>query len=271
MLQDIHVLLIEDDPYARDLMTLLLTRDWRTRVVGEVADDQDLLHFLSDNMTPVDVVVLDTEIPWDPEWLYMVIDKIRSQENPPLILYLGTVPNVELLKYIVNDREFGGYALKSELLYTLATGIARVANGEHIVTSGINRAALVNRIPLPEDTLILDGTKVMMDFSARESEIVRLGILLNLTHRDVADELTVTPKWVAEVVSNAYGKLGMREIVSGEISLQDYTDDPTIISRWHSVLCPQHNGKNTNGNGRKPPWISTLAYHLLTIPEVAEA
>ena len=38
MAKDIQVLIIEDDPYARDLMTLLLTRDWRTHVIGEIAD-----------------------------------------------------------------------------------------------------------------------------------------------------------------------------------------------------------------------------------------
>ena len=34
MLRDIHVILIEDDLYARDYMAILLRRDWRTRVVG---------------------------------------------------------------------------------------------------------------------------------------------------------------------------------------------------------------------------------------------
>jgi len=38
MHKDIPVLLNENDPYARDLMALLLTRDWRTRVVVDLSD-----------------------------------------------------------------------------------------------------------------------------------------------------------------------------------------------------------------------------------------
>ena len=41
MAKDIQVLIIEDDPYARDLMTLLLTRDWRTHVIGEIANQHE--------------------------------------------------------------------------------------------------------------------------------------------------------------------------------------------------------------------------------------
>ena len=42
MPKDIRVLIVEDDPYARDMMSLGLTRDWRTRVVGEVPNKGDL-------------------------------------------------------------------------------------------------------------------------------------------------------------------------------------------------------------------------------------
>jgi len=45
MAKDIQVLIIEDDPYARDLMTLLLTRDWRTHVVGEIQGQHELHDF----------------------------------------------------------------------------------------------------------------------------------------------------------------------------------------------------------------------------------
>ena len=38
MPKDLYVLLIEDDPFARDLMSMLMSRDWRTRVIGELVD-----------------------------------------------------------------------------------------------------------------------------------------------------------------------------------------------------------------------------------------
>ena len=69
MAKDIQVLIIEDDPYARDLMTLLLTRDWRTRVIGEIANQHELRDFIEEFHPPVDVVIVDTEIPGEPDRL----------------------------------------------------------------------------------------------------------------------------------------------------------------------------------------------------------
>ena len=67
MQKDIRVLIVEDDPYARDLMSLLLTRDWRTRVIGEASGKQELIEFLDQPQTNVDILILDTEIPGEPE------------------------------------------------------------------------------------------------------------------------------------------------------------------------------------------------------------
>ena len=53
MAKDIQVLIIEDDPYARDLMALLLTRDWRTRVIGEIANEHELRDFTDDARAPI--------------------------------------------------------------------------------------------------------------------------------------------------------------------------------------------------------------------------
>ena len=46
MQKDIRVLIVEDDPYARDLMALLLTRDWRTQVIGELGKKEEVIDFL---------------------------------------------------------------------------------------------------------------------------------------------------------------------------------------------------------------------------------
>jgi len=70
MAKDIRVLIIEDDPYAQDLMSLLLTRDWRTRVVAEVSNKTELEEFLDQGDSRIDVVVVDVEIPGRPELPY---------------------------------------------------------------------------------------------------------------------------------------------------------------------------------------------------------
>jgi len=78
MQKDIRVLIVEDDPYARDLMSLLLTRDWRTRVIGEATGKQELIDFLDQPGTNVDILILDTEIPGEPELLKVLPRAINS-------------------------------------------------------------------------------------------------------------------------------------------------------------------------------------------------
>ena len=238
-----------------------------TGVLVRADDDIGLRRLLSENLKPIDVIILDTEIPGDPEWPLRAIDKIRKLEKPPSVLYLATSPNKEIFENIVKHPEFGGYAIKSEILYGLGTGVAQIAHGKHVFTPSTVKTALEARITLPDNSIVIDGTKNLSYFTQRESQIVRLGVLLNQAQRDVADELVVSPEWVSEVVSKAYGKLGLREILSGEVSLDTYFDDPSILERWESVIHPG-NAKHDDGHKRKTPWMSTLAYHLLTIPDV---
>ncbi|MDH3943190.1 MAG: hypothetical protein OEV06_03750, partial [Anaerolineae bacterium] len=114
---------------------------------------------------------------------------------------------------------------------------------------------------------VIDGAKPVAKFTPRETEIIRLGLLFNLTHRDVADELVVSPIWVSEVISNAYEKLGLRELVSGEFPVEEVFEDPAVAERIHSLLARP--SKTPGGKQlRKTPWVSTLAFHMLTVPEV---
>ena len=263
--KDIRVLLFEDDPYSRDLMTMLLTRDWRTRVVGEAgAGDELHQHFSLAGM--VDVVVLDTEITQNPRLPQEVRSYAARLPTPPVILYTGTQPNEDLLRDGLDDH-FGGYLLKTEILYSLATAVSLAAGGHPVVTPRILHFAQEREIPLPKGTLILDGTQPVQRFSRRESEIIRLGILFNLAQRDMADELVVSREWTSEIMSKIYEKLGIRDIVANEVSLDEYFEDPAIKERFQSILNRASKGSVAE-RVRKAPWISTLAFHLLTRPGV---
>jgi len=262
MSKDIRVLIIEDDPYARDLMSLLLTRDWRTRVVGEVAGEGDLALFLRDEMQKVDVVILDTEIPGEPDIPSKLAAITQKIPVPPRILYTGTLAKREILAEVLNGN-CSGYILKQDILYALGAAVALVVAGSPVVTSGIQKIA--GRYALPNGTLVLDGSKLTTNFSRRENELIRLGIVFNLAIRDIADELVLGAGWVSEIVSTIYRKLGVREILTGEVPLDLYFTDEAVLER-----CKEITKRSTTGKLRKAPWMSTLAFHLLTVPEINE-
>ena len=263
MPKDIHVLIIEDDPYARDLMSLLLTRDWRTRVVGEVADQYELERFLTDERhPPVDVVILDTEIPGEPEMPFVLSRMLGGLPSTPHILYTATQPSGSVLNRLVQG-DFGGYILKSELLYALGSAVAAVARGEMVITPGVR--PLVVRYPAEREFRIFRGRHISDLFTRRESDLVRLSLIFNLSIRDMADELVLSPEWVSEIISGIYKKLGLREILAGEVQLEDYFDDPIVLERCREITTRSQT-RLADGRLRKAPWMSTLAFHLLTRP-----
>lgn len=266
MPKDIHVVVVEDDPYARDLMSLLLTRDWRTRVVGEFAEEAELSLFLGDEMQKVDVVVIDTEIPGDPEFPTRLAAITQRRLKPPKILYTGTKVDLDILHEAIHAG-CSGYILKHESLYALSSAVAWVATGQCVITPGIQHAS--QRLAFPNGTLILDGRKCASNFSQREAEIVRLGIIFNLAIRDISDELVLGAGWVSEVISTIYRKLGVREILTGEVPLDMYFSDEAVLTHYRDII-KRAKSKHDIGKLRKAPWMSTLAFHLLTVPEVVE-
>ncbi|MFN2235874.1 MAG: response regulator [Anaerolineales bacterium] len=264
MAKDIQVLIIEDDPYARDLMTLLLTRDWRTHVIGEIADQHDLRNFIDEFHPPVDVAIVDTEIPGEPDLPFILTEILSQLPKKPAILYTGTQPNGHILDRLVQIG-FGGYVIKKELLYALGSAVAAVARGNCIVTPGVY--AIASRYAISKEAYIYRGSRIEDLFTRRESELVRLALIFNLSIRDMADELVLSPEWVSEVVSGVYKKLGLREILSGEVPLEEYFSDPAVLERCQEIT-QRTQTTLADGRLRKAPWMSTLAFHILTRPRI---
>lgn len=264
MAKDIRVLIIEDDPYAQDLMSLLLTRDWRTRVVAEVSNQAELEVFLAQGDSRIDVVVVDVEIPGRPELPFELAAMAQRLPSKPKVLYTATQSVPQPLEQVLKD-SCGGFVLKNELLYALAPAVSRVAAGICVITPGLE--GLISGYDYPSNVRVLDGRKQWSAFTPREREVIRLAMIFNLAIRDMADELVLSPGWVSEVVSMIYLKLGLREILSGESALEDYFDDETVLAHCRAIT---KRGEASAGDTklRKAPWMSTLAFHLLTIPEV---
>jgi len=269
MQKDLNVIIVEDDPYARDFMSLLLRRDWRTRVTGEFGSSSgiDLQHALHQQAPHVDVLIVDTEVPNDEAWPAKVTQITRSLSQPPVILYTCTLPDERVLGRILNMKG-AGYIAKNEILYALASAVSAAANGRFVVTPGTHM--LAGDLELPARTVLMDGTLPVANFTPREKDLVRLGLLLNLSQRDIADDLVVSTDFVAEVMGHIYEKLGLREILAGEKALETYFKDEILLARCREILEQIPAAAAGSRSGRKAPWLSTLAFHLLTIPAVTE-
>lgn len=266
MPKDLHVLLIEDDPFARDLMSMLLSRDWRTRVIGELGSEDDVRQFLNNTIQKVDLVLIDTEMPGDPDWSFRIAEIAKTSEESPCVVFTATKSTPDALRKAI-DGGFGGYLSKPEIGYALVGAIARAAKaGQFVLTPDAYKLALQERIKLPAKSTVLDGRKLTVDLTPREAEIARLAILFNQPHRDLSDELLIRADQVAKHVSNIYSKLGLDEFLAGEIQPEAFFDDQLILKRFRDIL----KRVSASPSRRKTADMATLAFHLLTVPEIRE-
>jgi DNA-binding NarL/FixJ family response regulator len=267
MQKDIQVIVVEDDPYARDFMSMLLRRDWRTRVVGELGiNGIELHHALRQTSAHVNVIIVDTEVPDDELWPLKVAQSVQSLAQPPAMLYTCTYPERRVLSHVL-EAHGSGYVAKGEILYGLASAVAAVAAGKFVITPSVQM--LAGSLELPESTVVMDGTVPVASFTPREIDLTRLGLLFNLGQRDIADDLVVSTDFVAEVMSQVYEKLGLHEMLAGEKAPEAYFRDEKLLAHCRQML-EQAAGGQTGKPLRKAPWMSTIAFHLLTVPEIEE-
>ncbi len=266
MPKDINILLIEDDPYARDLMGSLLTRDWRTRLVAEVGSEDDVRRIINIPAQRIDAIILDAEVPGRPDWPWRVSDLVQGLTPSPQILCTANHVDSETLKQVI-ARNFGGYLIKEEVGYALAAAVSQSTHRQRfILTPGVYRHALEQRVTLPAHTWLLDGTRPVADLTRREAEIARLAILFNHSHRDLSDELLIRADQVSKNVSAIYTKLGLDSILNGEVAPELLFEDVLVLEHFREILAQVAKQPSK----RKSADMATLAFHILTQPEIRE-
>lgn len=266
MAENNRVVVVEDDPFARDQLLNLLSRDWRTRVVGEFDSFSkvDFKNFVNDPANRIDTIMLDTEVPWNPGWPLEAFEILSQMDKPPKLIFLCTFPVARFWNDVLMAYPFyGGYLVKQEILYSAATAIMLAAQGKIVCTDSVLNLKAPARSG--KNLVVVDGTHSVYQFTQREQEIVRLAIFFDHSHRDIEDELVISRDWISEVLSSIYEKLGIPEIISGEIPLESIFTDEAILVHYREIAA-QVKGKNL----RKTPWLGTLAFHILTTPEIRE-
>ena len=294
-----QVLIIEDDPYSSDLMLMLLSRDYRTQVAGELSNHVNLAIFDSPSnslsntkfckddigddyfdidFNTIDVIILDAEVPWDNNLPIKIVEKISRWETPPKIICTCTIPNVEIFNELLNYDFFSGYLIKREVLYSIVSAVCLVYEDNFVITPGI--------VPLLEKkrgkrTLILNSLemlKVKEGLNKIGREVIRLGLLFNLPDNEIQDELCISEAWVRGIIHKEYNNLHLLDIASNAISLDEAFDNPyinnqKIIQKYQETLKKMLEQKERRQEGRTNPKfrnMSTLAFHLLTRPEIKE-
>ena len=244
-------------------MALLLVRDWRTRLVGEFDSRSDLFASVDDLNQKFDVLIIDVDLLGEYFKLEEFCQSLQSKYQPIKILLTGIRPDLKILQQI-RDGQIAGYVLKSEVGYALSWVITFVSEGHWVLTPGIQTLAHENNYLLPANALVLDGRRTILEFTDHEAEVARMAFIFSVGRRDLADELKISEQWSYGLVSELYKKMGLADIIAGDADLFSYIGESEIIKRKFKEIIDQL------GDSKKARDMETLAFHLLTMPEIVQ-
>jgi len=261
--EDIHVVILEDDPFARNWMVLVGVRDWRTRVVGEINEPSQLISILNDKSTRKDLLIMDTDIPGGENWIPRIINTIKEIKENPKVLCTGINPNPRVLSQLTHPA-FAGYIIKDEINYSLAWAVSFAIEGKWVITDSIQELASSIGFLIPKPCVVLDGRNVIGFLDERKANVARLALLFSIERRELADELCIGTDWSYQMVSQVYKELGIWNLLEDEDILQDYFGDNKIMFSYIRRIQKELREK------KKPKDMETLAFHMITMPEIWE-
>lgn len=261
MKDDINIIVVEDDPYSRNWMTLLAARDWRTRVVDEAENPKLLLKFLRKSNIKIDLIILDTDIPGDEDWLPTIIKASNNKKHFPKIICTGIRPNKTILKQLTH-KPFAGYIIKREISNSITWAISLAMEGNWVITDSIQ--ALISEInfPVPKPCVVLDGQHPIQNLTKHQAHVARLAFLFSMERRNLADELGITEDWGYGLVSAVYEKMGLKDVMSNEEEIRNYLGNHELL------ITHLENIKSEANKSNKTKEMETLAFHMLTMPEI---
>jgi DNA-binding NarL/FixJ family response regulator len=260
MKSDINVAIIEDDLYSLNWMSLLLVRDWRTKVIAEVSNQKQLNEFIKDDRIHLDIVLMDVDIFGNIFNFEETCAEFNDMQRDFKVLCIGCQADKKAFRYL-DQEKFSGFILKQEIGYSLGWAISFAAEGAFLLTPSTLALAHGLGFSVPADKLVLSGRSQFPGITDRESEVARLAIIFSLGRRDLADELKISDQWSYGLVSELYTKLGLGDLFTGKMDLQTYFGDNAIIQSHIDEIMSQL------GPSKKARDLETLAFHLLTMPD----
>ena len=261
MIRDIRTFVIDRDAFARNWVALLLARDWRTHIAGETASVADFSIVAKTEKPHLDVILLEDAIAAEEQLFREFKEAVSSLPHKPLTIFTGIQPNPRALKQFTTP-DVAGYLIKSEIQHSIVWAVALATSSSWVVTPGIQDALYKAGVFPTGKGVVLDGRSPIANLSDREKEAARMAFLFSLERHDLADELNISKDWSYGLVSAIYKKLGLDEIIEGEVDPTAYLGtNELVITHLRQIISELHGSPKAKD-------IETLAFHIFTMPEI---
>lgn len=211
----ITVLIVDDDPFIRESMQVILQLDPELHVAGVCADGKAAADFVQ--RTKVDVVLMDIRMPGcdGVEGTRL----IRALEQPPAVLILTTFDDDDYIVQAIRCGA-GGYLLKNVPPSRIINGIKTVFEGSLLIHPDIARK-LAGMITMPDTeeaalTELSSEEQTSSELAARysltqaEQQIIRL-VAEGQSNKEIAASLFLSEGTIKNYISDMLHKLGLRD------------------------------------------------------------
>lgn len=208
MFSKIKTLIIEEDSFACDFSALLLARDWRTQVIGQLSDKRELNHYLG--QTAIDVLIwgVGNDDLSERNHLQLLYKTMNATYPQPLILYTFTIPQQLTLNRLLPTPQCRGYFWRKEVGYCLAKVISLVKQENSWVISPAMAQFNFPTLQSGPPTILTDKYQQLMGLCPlREQQVLRFSVLFDMSHRDIGEELGISETESRKALSRAYKRL----------------------------------------------------------------
>lgn len=211
----IKVLVVDDDPFIRESMMLILDLDPELTVAGSCGNGREAARFVRE--TKVDVVLMDIRMP---ECDGVEGTKlIRTMETPPAVLILTTFDDDEYIVQAIQNGA-GGYLLKNVPPKRIIAGIKTVHEGSLLIHPDIARklAGMLERPASPPSGMTKDALDPMtlskrlepFGLTPMEQQVVH-HIADGLSNKEIAAALFLSEGTVKNYITEILDKLELRD------------------------------------------------------------
>jgi DNA-binding NarL/FixJ family response regulator len=202
MIKKKSVLVVDDHPLVREGLKVIIGRSSKFEVVGEAGAAAEGFR-MAEELKP-DLVLLDISLP-DESGIELT-RRIKRTSPGARILIVSMHSKID---YITEAFKAGatGYMVKESAAERLLTALESIAAGERYLDSPVSHTVIEKLIKSPEtDTEITNGAYASL--TSREQEIMGL-LAKDLSAKEIAEKLFISPKTVENHRSNIMKKLGL--------------------------------------------------------------
>jgi len=193
------ILIADDHPMIRHGLRKAIEANADWQIVGE-AEDGDRALELIDKLNPA-IAILDISMPGRDG--FAVVKALRQKDNQTQVIFLTMYRDEDVFQRAL-DLEVHGYVLKDSAVIDVISAIKAVSGGERYTSPALTSYLIKSRTA---------GTQVerglgLHSLSPTERRVLEL-IAEYKTSKDIAEELSTSPRTVETHRTNISQKLGL--------------------------------------------------------------